>query len=62
MKRYIKASPDYLIQMTDDELEDLYIDIIDQRERVPNGTPKADYLDDLYYEVISEIGARKRRR
>ena len=59
MKRYIKASPDYLIQMTDDELEDLYIDIIDQREKVQDGTPKADYLDDLYYEVISEIGARK---
>lgn len=59
MKRYIKASPDYLMQMTDDELEDLYIDIVDQREGVPDGTPKARYLDDLYYEVISEIGARK---
>lgn len=61
MKRYIKASPDYLIQMTDDELENLYDDVVSKRRSVATGTPKADYLDDLYYEVISEIGARKHR-
>lgn len=61
MKRYIKASPDYLIQMTDDELENLYSNVVNERRSVAAGTPKADYLDDLYYEVISEIGARKHR-
>lgn len=59
MKRYIKTSQDYIMKMSDDELEDMYINIIDEREGVPDGTPKADYLDDLYYEIITEMGARK---
>ena len=61
MKRYIKASPDYLVRLSDDELDDLYFDTINQRKSVSEGTPRADYLDNLYYEIISEIGARKYR-
>lgn len=61
MKRYIKASPDYLVRLSDDELDDLYFDTINQRKSVSEDTPRADYLDSLYYEIVSEIGARKYR-
>lgn len=61
MKRYIKASPDYLINLSDNELENLYINVVNERRDVTKGSSRADYLDDLYYEVMSEIGARKHR-
>ena len=61
MKRYVKASPDYLINLSDNELENLYINVVNERRDVAKGSSRADYLDDLYYEVMSEIGARKHR-
>ena len=61
MKIYIKNSQDYLLNMTDDELDDMYFDIIEKRKGLEDGNPRASYLDDLYMEVTNEIGARKHR-
>ena len=61
MKRYIKASPNYLSQLSDDELNDLYLKILDQRIYIPEGVSRREYIDEAYYEVMSEIGARKHK-
>ena len=47
--------------MTDDELDDMMTNVIDEREGTRDGTKKAERLDDLYYRVDAEIQRRKRR-
>ncbi len=45
--------------MTDEELDEMYINIIDEREGVKDGSEKAEHLDELYLEVSKEIQERK---
>lgn len=45
--------------MTDDELDDMMTNIINDREGTKDGTKKAERLDELYLDVDNEIQARK---
>ena len=42
-----------------DELKEMLKNIIDEREGVRNGTERADFLDEMYLIVDSEIYKRK---
>lgn len=47
--------------LTNDELHDLMIDIINEREGTKNYTKKAEWLDEMYLDVDNEIQKRKGR-
>lgn len=60
MKIYIKSSRNESVEdYNDDELNEIYLNIIDEREGVDDDNPRADYLDEMYWDVTNEIGRRK---